>query len=108
MSRHAVAEIFLWLGVALAFVGAIGVLAFHNAYDRLHFGAPVVLAAICIAIATVIQTSFSLISDKAILVAAFLLVSSPILTHATGRAGRTAEHGNWEIQPDEEIEVEER
>ena len=106
MGRHTCVEIFLWLGVAFALIGAIGVLAFDDAYDRLHYGAPVVLASICIAVATVIQSSFSLISDKAILVAAFLLVTSPILTHATGRAARSAEHGSWEIQPDEEIEVE--
>ena len=107
MSRHTVVEIFLWLGVTLAVIGALGVLAFDDAYDRLHYGAPVVLGSICIAVATLIQSSFSLISDKAILVAAFLLITSPILTHATGRAGRAAEHGNWEIQPHEETEVEE-
>ena len=54
--------------------------------------------------AVVVQKSFSLVGDKAILVAVFLLVVSPLLTHLTGRAARIAEHGDWRH---DDIEVEE-
>jgi hypothetical protein len=33
-----------------------------------------------------VRDSFSLIGSRAILIGAFLLVSSPVLTHATARA----------------------
>ena len=86
MSRHTVVEIFLWLGVTLAVIGALGVLAFDDAYDRLHYGAPVVLGSICIAVATLIQSSFSLISDKAILVEPATALSSTRCTAIAGEA----------------------
>jgi multisubunit Na+/H+ antiporter MnhG subunit len=43
---------------------------------------------------------------KAILTAAFLLVSGPMLAHATARSARIHDHGDWEARPEEGIEVE--
>ena len=106
--RQVAVNFFLWLGVALLLVSCIGVLVFGNVYDRLHFTAPSTLGAICVAIAVVIHEDFSLIGNKAILIAAFLLIASPLLAHATGRAARIAERGNWQLGPDEEVEVEEQ
>ena len=99
---------FLWLGVALVLICCLGVLVFPDVYDRLHFSSPLPLAAVCIAAAVVLHEDFSLIGDKAILVSVFLLVASPVLTHATGRAARIAERGDWRIGAEEEIEVEDR
>ncbi len=106
--RQIAVNFFLWAGVALVLVSCVGVLAFSSAYDRLHFSSPATLGTICIAIAVVIHEDFSLIGNKALLIAAFLLVASPLLTHATGRAARTAERGTWQIQRSEELEVEDR
>ena len=61
-----------------------------DVYDRLHFSAPGMLGFVCMAAAVLVQNSFSLVGDKALLVAVFLLISSPILTHATARATRIA------------------
>ncbi len=106
--RHIAVNVFLWLGVALVLVSCLGVLAFENVYDRLHFTSPLTLGAICIAIAVVIHEDFSLVGNKAILIALFLLLASPVLTHATGRAARRAERGDWRLEEDEHVEVEER
>lgn len=106
--RQVAVNVFLWLGVALVLVSCLGVLVYRSAYQRLHFSSPLTLAAICIAVAVVIHEDFSLVGDKAILIAAFLLVASPLLVHACGRAARQAERGDWRIGEDEEIEVEER
>ncbi|MHB1838009.1 MAG: cation:proton antiporter [Solirubrobacteraceae bacterium] len=93
--RQIIVDVLLWLGVALVLVSCLGVLVVRQVYDRLHFSAPAVLGALLIAAAVVVQKSFSLVGDKAILVAIFLLVGSPLLTHVTGRAARTAERGDW-------------
>jgi multisubunit Na+/H+ antiporter MnhG subunit len=70
-------NVFLWLGVTLVLVSCLGVLVFRSVYDRLHFSAPLNLAAIFIAIAVLIQEDFSLVANKAIAIAMFLLVASP-------------------------------
>jgi multicomponent Na+:H+ antiporter subunit G len=93
--------------VGLNVAAALGVLVMRSAYDRLHFPAVACLGALFIAIAIVIEKSFSLVGDESLLVGAFLVVVSPILTHATARAIRIAEHGHWRAQDDEQIDVEE-
>lgn len=105
--RQIVTDVFLGLGVALSVLSCLGVIVMRDVLDRLHFSAPLVLGAACIAIAVVVQDSFSLVGDKAILIAVFLIVASPLLTHATARAARVAEQGDWRIAADESIEVEE-
>ncbi len=100
-------NVFLWTGVAVVLLGCLGVLVFPGAHDRLHFAGPVTLGAICIAVAVVIQKSFSLVGDKAILIAVFMAAVGPVVVHATGRAARFAERGDWRLGPEEKVEVEE-
>lgn len=100
-------DVFLWLGVALSLVSCLGVLVARSVYDRLHFLGPISLGAVCIAVATLVHNGFSLVGDKALLAAAGLLVCSPVLIHAAGRAARITAHGEWQVQPDEPIDVEE-
>jgi hypothetical protein len=56
----------------------------------------------------VVEESFSLIGDKALAAGAFLVLSGVVLTHVTARAVRVDRLGSWSIQPDEQVEVEER
>ncbi|HTU84251.1 MAG TPA: monovalent cation/H(+) antiporter subunit G [Solirubrobacteraceae bacterium] len=100
--RHIAVDVLLWLGVVLTLIGCLGVVLMRTVYDRLHFSAPPVLGAACIAAAVVVQKSFSLVGDKSILIAVLLIVLSPILTHATGRAARLVERGDWRVT-DEEV-----
>jgi multicomponent Na+:H+ antiporter subunit G len=101
--RGVAVDVFLWLGVALTLVGCLGVVLMRTVYDRLHFSSPTILGAVCIATAVVIQKSFSLVGDKSVLVAVLLIVLSPLVTHATGRAARLVEHGDWRVE-EEEVE----
>jgi monovalent cation/proton antiporter MnhG/PhaG subunit len=106
--RHVIAEILLWTGVAANLIAAVGVLVMRTAYDRLHFPAVAVLGAVFVAVAVVVEKSFSLVGDQALLIALFLLFASPVLSHATARAVRIAERGDWRVEEDEGIELEER
>lgn len=105
--REVAVDILLVLGVALVLISCLGTVSFRSAHDRLHYGSPSALGAVLIAAAVVVQESFSLVGDKAILIAVFLVAVTPVVTHAIGRAARTAELGGWTIQSGESIEIEE-
>ena len=97
----------LAVGVAIELLCCIGVLAMREAYDRLHFTGPAsTLGPIAIAGAVLVDESFAASGLKALLVAVVLVVTNPLLVHATARAGRVRELGGWGVRPEEELEVE--
>ena len=106
--RDAVVYALLATGVGLELLAVAGVAAMADVYDRLHFLAPSALGGIPIAAAVLVARGPSLIGLKAIVLVAILLVSSPILVHATARVARIAEQGDWRAGPEEDIEVEPR
>jgi len=94
--------VFLILGVGVELVCCIGVLAMRGVYDRLHYTGPASFGAVLIAAAIVVREGLlSQIGVKAILIAAVLLVVSPVLLHATARAARLRERGELQAQPHE-------
>jgi multicomponent Na+:H+ antiporter subunit G len=97
----------LIVGVGIEVLCCVGVLAMRGVYDRLHYTGPAGLGAALIAAAIIVRESFSLIGDKAVLLAVFLVLSSPVLAHVTARAARVREHGTWGRSADERLEVEE-
>lgn len=69
-----------------------GVAATRGVYARLHFTAPAaILAPVAVSTAVFVEEGISSSSVKALLVALTLLVTNPILVHATARAARTHE-----------------
>ncbi len=105
--RTILTDVFLWLGVGLVVVSCLGVLVMRGVFERLHFSSPAVLGAAFVAVAVVIKESFSVIGDQVLVIAVFLLLASPILTHAAARAARVDAHGKWELRPEEKVEIEE-
>ena len=105
--REAVATVLLGLGVGIELVACLGVVAMRGVYDRLHYNGPAIVGALAIGAAVVVRESFSLIGNKALLLALFVLATSPLLAHATGRAARLRERGDWGLGDDEDVEVEE-
>lgn len=106
--QHWFTDVLLWIGVALELLACLGLVVMRSVYDRLHFSSPAALGVVFVAAAVVVDKSFSLIGNKAILIAFFALVGSPLITHAIGRTARVVERGDWRLGPDEEVEVEER
>jgi multicomponent Na+:H+ antiporter subunit G len=84
--RDAAVTVLLVAGVALELLCCAGVLLMRGALERLHYAGATTAGALLIGAAVVVRDSFSLIGSRAILTGAFLLVSSPVLTHATARA----------------------
>ena len=97
----------LVVGVGVTLASCVGVLVMRNAYDRLHFTAPATtIAPLAIAAAIVVEESLSAAGIKALLVALALLVTNPVLTHATARAARIRQFGEWTVQEGEKLEGE--
>jgi monovalent cation/proton antiporter MnhG/PhaG subunit len=106
-AQPVIAYVLLGGGVSLELVAALGLVAMRDVYDRLHYLGPATLGALLIAAAVWVYQGPSQIALEAMLVAAIVLIISPALAHATARAARISEHGDWRPQPDERIEVEE-
>ena len=88
----------LVLGVAATWLSCLGVLLMGDPYDRLHYTAPAsALAPVLIAAAVVVEEGLSAAGVKALLIALVLVGTSPVLGHATARAARIREHGQWTI-----------
>jgi monovalent cation/proton antiporter MnhG/PhaG subunit len=97
----------LVVGVGVTLASCIGVLVMRDAYDRLHYTAPATtIAPPAIAAAIVLEERLSAAGIKALLVALALLVTNPVLTHATARAARIRQLGGWTLQEGEHVKGE--
>jgi len=82
--------------VLLQAVSVLGVLLMPHVYDRLHFLAPASSVAPWLAAGAIwAKEALDHSGVIALLVAVFLLVFQPVLTHATARAARMRELGDW-------------
>jgi multicomponent Na+:H+ antiporter subunit G len=82
-----VVAVLIGLAVAVELCCCIGVLVMEDAYDKLHYLGPAsIVGPVLIAGAVVVRESFSQAGIKALLTAGLLIVSSPVLAHATARA----------------------
>ena len=78
-------------GVFFVLAGTLGVLRLPDFYTRLHAaGMTDTLGAELILIGLIIQSGFTLLSLKLLIVAFFLFVTSPTATHAVAHAAYTA------------------
>jgi multisubunit Na+/H+ antiporter MnhG subunit len=84
--RDVAVTVLLFAGVALEVFAVLGVLLMGGALDRLHYTGVSTLAGMCIGAAVVVESSFSLIGNKAVLLAVFVAVGSPVLAHVLARA----------------------
>jgi monovalent cation/proton antiporter MnhG/PhaG subunit len=85
-------DVFLVLGVACQFVCCVGVLAFRNVFDRLHFvGAGTTLGPLLIGAAVLVRQTTSAAGITAMLVMAIVVLLGPALVIATARAARRIE-----------------
>jgi multicomponent Na+:H+ antiporter subunit G len=106
--RDAITGGLVGLGVLTEVVATLGVLVFRDVQDRLHYTGPASTGAFLVCAGVLVHQGLSVVGLKAILLAAFLLFTGPLLVHTTARGARIARRGDWRIGEDEEIEVEGR
>jgi multicomponent Na+:H+ antiporter subunit G len=94
--------VLLVIGVAVTWLSCLGVLLMRDAYDRLHYTGPAaVVAPVAIAAAVVVEERLSAAGIKALLIALVLVATNPVLGHATARAARIRELGEWTVREEE-------
>jgi len=100
--KEALIDVLLALSIAVQLVCALGLLLMPNVADRLHYLAPAsTLAPVLVAGAIVAREALNHQGIEAVLLAAFLAVFGPIASHATLRAARIRERGDWRLGRDE-------
>ncbi len=93
--RHAIPTVLLVAGVALEVIAVLGVSVMRDVLDRLHYVGLAGFGALLVAVSILCTESFSLIGDKALVTGALLVVTGPVLVHATARSLRTRALGDW-------------
>ncbi|HEY3691900.1 MAG TPA: monovalent cation/H(+) antiporter subunit G [Pseudonocardiaceae bacterium] len=97
--RDVAADVLLCLAVAVVLASSLGVLVMRDAYQKLHFVTPVsLIAPALVAVAVLVQQGFSENAVETWLALLFLIVAGPFLTHATIRAARIRETGDWRLR----------
>jgi len=77
----------LLTGGAFGVIGGLGLIRFPDFYSRLHgAGVTDTLCAICIVFGLALQSGFSLLTLKLLIILMFLLFTAPTATHALARA----------------------
>ena len=108
MSLQAIV-IALLLSAAVVIVSlcVLGLFTVSDSFDRLHFLSPVTsIPAVLVAAAIVVEEALSTSGVKAILTVGLLLLTNPILSHATARAARVRQFGHWQALSGEEVSEE--
>jgi multicomponent Na+:H+ antiporter subunit G len=71
----------------------------RDVYQKLHFVTPIsLIAPALVAVAVLVQQGFSENTVETWLALLFLIVAGPFLTHATIRAARIRETGDWRLR----------
>jgi multisubunit Na+/H+ antiporter MnhG subunit len=99
--RDGAVLVLLFAGIAVQALGCLGVAVMRTPFDRLHFTGFSVLAAVALAAAITVREGFSLIADKALLVAAVVVVTSPVIVQVVGHAVRIADRGGLDPHGDD-------
>lgn len=107
-----VEEIFsgILLGLAAAVVlgASLGLLVMPDAYSKLHFVTPAALVApVLVALAIMVRHGVYEDTGETFLAVLFMVMAGPFVSHATIRAIRVREKGDWRLRragqtPDEE------
>jgi multicomponent Na+:H+ antiporter subunit G len=84
--RVTIAWVLLAAGGAVQVLAVAGVVLLRDALDRLHYLAPMTLAAALMVAGIIVRESFSQIGIYGLLLVAFLLFTGPVLAHVTGQA----------------------
>lgn len=90
------ADVLLGAAVLIVASASLGVLLMRDAYRKLHFVTPAALVApFLVALAVLVQMGWYQNTGETCLALFFLVIAGPYLSHATMRAIRVREAGDW-------------
>ncbi|MGE5137022.1 MAG: monovalent cation/H(+) antiporter subunit G [Gemmatimonadota bacterium] len=98
--REITADVFLGLAAAIVVLSSVGVLVMRDTYQKLHFVGPAALVSpVLVTLAVWLHVGNTATTLEAMLTLLFVVMTGPFLTHATIRAARIRETGDWRAGP---------
>lgn len=92
--------------ILLCWLGVLGMWRMREPMQALHYlSLPATAGAIFLTLAVLISQGVGQAFWKVLLIAADLMATNSVVTHATARAFRTRELGHWEPQDGDPIEI---
>ena len=96
MARDVVVYVLLGLAVLVVAGASLGILLMRDAYQKLHFVTPAALIApLLVTLAVLVRNGLDENTGETCLALVFLVIAGPYLSHATMRAIRVREKGDW-------------
>jgi monovalent cation/proton antiporter MnhG/PhaG subunit len=84
-------------------IGCLGILVMHGAYDKLHYLAPAaIFGMLLLTMALFISDGFSQGTIKSLIILGIVWISNPILVQATARAVKTRQSSQTNKEPEQE------
>lgn len=91
-----IADILLGLAVALVLASCLGLVLMADVYQKVHFVTPIsLIAPALVAVAVFVQMGLTENTGETLLALLFIMIAGPFLSHATVRAARIRERGDW-------------
>jgi multisubunit Na+/H+ antiporter MnhG subunit len=95
-AREIIADALLGIAVAIVLASSIGILVMRGPYRKLHYVTPTALVApLFVGLAILAQSGLTDNTAQMCLALIFLGIAGPFLSHATMRAIRIRETGDW-------------
>ncbi len=99
--RTVVADVLLAVAAVIVLGSSAGILLMRDVYQKLHYVTPLALVApVVVGLAILVQSGWSVNSLQTWLAIAFMVITAPFLSHATVRAARIRETGDWSSAAD--------
>jgi len=98
--REVITDMLLALAVLTVAASAIGVAIAPDAYAKLHYVTPAaVVAPVLVALAVFVTEGLNVNTGETVVALVFMIAAAPFLSHATIRAIRVREAGDWRGHP---------
>ena len=98
--REVIADVLLAVAVMIVLASAVGILVMRDTYQKLHYLTPAALVApVVVGLAILAQSGLTDDTVQTGLALVFIVIAGPFLSHATIRAARIRETGDWRTRP---------
>lgn len=98
MIRDVVVDMLLGLAVLTVAAAALGVAVMPDAYARLHYVTPAaIVAPVFVTLAIFVREGLDENTGETVVALFFMIVAAPFLSHATIRAMRVRDRGDWRL-----------
>jgi multisubunit Na+/H+ antiporter MnhG subunit len=98
--RAILSDVLLSGAVLIVLASSLGILLMRDVYQKLHYVTPVALVApFVVGLAILAQSGLTEDTGEMALAMVFIVIGAPFLSHATIRAARVREKGDWRSGP---------